>query len=172
MSVGYRLMLRAVIAGCTLALLAGCGFQLRTWDLSSNVDSFFIEVAGNNPLETPLHRAMRQAGVPEAESASGAEVVVTLLDVRRSRRGVSVTSRARVAEYELNLNVLYGVRARGKQLLAPQWARSSRAYRVDRDNLVGSNEEQALLEREMQSDLVQQIVRAVNAVTMDSAGAA
>jgi outer membrane lipopolysaccharide assembly protein LptE/RlpB len=35
---------------------------------------------------------------------------------------------------------------------------------VDRDNLVGSSEEQALLQREMTDDLVQQIIRGVNAV--------
>jgi LPS-assembly lipoprotein len=172
MSVGYWIASRALLAACSLVLLAGCGFQLRTWDLSSNVESFYLEVVGSNPLQSSLQRAMEQAGVVPAESASAAQVVVRLLDVRRSRRAISVTSRARVAEYELRLDVLYGVRAEGKQLLTPQWARSTRVFRVDRDNLVGSNEEQALLEREMQSDLVQQVVRAVNAVTMDVVDAA
>jgi LPS-assembly lipoprotein len=77
-----------------------------------------------------------------------------------------------VAEYQLNLQVLYGVRDADQELLAPQWARSARVYQVDRDNLVGSNEEETLLEREMRSDLVQQIIRAVNAVTTEAAGAA
>lgn len=150
-----------------LVLAEGCGFSLRSWDLGGNVESFYVEARGNNPLELPLQRALRQAGVPEADSPSAAAVVVQLRELRRSRRGVSVTSRARVAEYELNVDVLFAVRSANKQLLAPQWARSSRVYRVDRDNLVGSDEEQSLLEREMHGDLVQQIIRAVNAVTTE-----
>lgn len=163
---------RLVLLSGGLLLVAGCGFQLRTWDLSSNIDSVFVEVAGSNPLEEPLRRALQQAGVAAAESASAAAVVIELRDMRRTRRGVSVNSRARVAEYQLNLQVLYGVRDADQELLAPQWARSARVYQVDRDNLVGSNEEETLLEREMRSDLVQQIIRAVNAVTTEAAGAA
>ena len=154
-----------------ILLAGGCGFQLRTWDLGSNIDSFFVEVAGNNPLETAVHAAMRQAGVTPAESASSAQVVVSLMEYRRSRRGASVNARARVAEYRLNLSVRYAVRTVGKQLLAPQWARSGRVYQVDRENLVGSNEEQELLEREMRSDLVGQIIRAVNAGTTEPVSA-
>ena len=43
---------------------------------------------------------------------------------------------------------------------------------MDRDNIVGSSEEQALLVREMQTDLVQQILRALNAVTAEPGNAA
>ena len=164
--------LRGVWLIGAVVLLNSCGFHLRTWDLSNNVDSFFVEVAGNNPLAPSLHRALQQAGVTAAESATSADLVVRLLDMQRSRRGVSVTPRARVAEYQLNLSARYSVSRSTQQLLAPQWARSYRVFRVDRDNLVGSNEEQALLEREMQGDLVQQIIRAVNAVTTEAAGAA
>ncbi len=167
---GIRLTTGLLCLSC-LWLAGGCGFTLRSWDLGGNVESFFVEARGNNPLELPLQRALRQAGVPEADSPSAAAVVVQLQELRRSRRGVSVTSRARVAEYELNVDVLFAVRSAEKQLLDPRWARSSRVYRVDRDNLVGSDEEQTLLEREMHSDLVQQIIRAVNAVTVKPADA-
>ena len=169
---GARCTRRGLLAIGALVLASGCGFQLRTWDLSNNVDSFYVEVAGNNPLAPSLRRAFQQAGVPAADNATSADLVVRLLDMQRSRRGVSVTPRARVAEYQLNLGALYSVSRSKQQLLSPQWARSVRVYRVDRDNLVGSNEEQALLEREMQGDLVQQIIRAVNAVTTEAASAA
>ena len=48
--------------------------------------------------------------------------------------------------------------------LTPRSIRASRVYTVDRNNIVGSSEEQALLQREMVEDLVQQIIRGVNAV--------
>ena len=52
----------------------------------------------------------------------------------------------------------------GNSLAEPRSIQASRIYTVDRDNIVGSSEEQALLQREMVDDLVQQIIRGVNAV--------
>jgi outer membrane lipopolysaccharide assembly protein LptE/RlpB len=40
---------------------------------------------------------------------------------------------------------------------------------VDAQNIVGSSEEQALLEREMINDLVQQIIRSLDAATREAA---
>ena len=106
-----------------------------------------------------------------AESPGAAALVVTLHQLSSGRRGVSVTPRARVAEYALTLSVSYSARADGEVVLRTQTARSRRVYQVDSDNVVGSSEEQALLEREMQSDLVQQILRAVDTVIGGTASA-
>lgn len=147
-------------------LAAGCGFQLRTYDLGTSVESFYVKDASNNPLASPLRRALRQAGVDESSSASDAEVVVVLLNAQRGRRSVSVTGQARAAEYEITLGVQYRVLdGQGQELIAPRWVRGTRVFRVDRDNIVGTSEEQALLEREIQNDLIQQIVRALNTVS-------
>jgi hypothetical protein len=92
-------------------------------------------------------------------------VVVELLGDRRERRSATVSGQARAAEYELIMGVRYRVRSgAGEELVADQWLERERVFRVDRDNLVGSSEEQALLEREMQAELVQQIIRSINAV--------
>lgn len=149
-----------------LLLIGGCGFQLRTWDLGTSIESFYVRDANDNPLASPLRRALRQAGVEEAGNASDAEVVVVLLNSQRGRRSVSVTGQARAAEYEITLGVQYRVLdGQGEELIAERWVRGTRVFRVDRDNIVGTSEEQALLEREIESDLIQQIVRALNAVS-------
>ena len=158
-----------LFSGLLLTLLStvgGCGFHLRTWDLAAGMESFYVDAPSSNLLAAPLRRALRQAGVTEAGSADDAEVVVGLLDGRRGVRNVSVTSTARVAEHELSLGVRYRILdGSGAELIAPRWARSRRVYQVDRDNVVGSSEEQALLEREMRTDLIEQIVRTLNAVS-------
>lgn len=162
------------LAVALLAVVAtGCGFHLRTWDLETSLESVYVVSSDRNPLAEPLRRALRQAGVAEAATASEAEVVVNLLDERRERRSVSVSSQARAAEYETTLAVLYQVSdGAGNELIPAQWVQQDRVYRVDRDNIVGSSEEQALLEREMQSDLIQQILRALNAVAAENDPAA
>jgi LPS-assembly lipoprotein len=160
---------RKLVIGVLLALLAtGCGFHLRTFDLNTAVSSVHISSNAGNFAEAPLRQGLKQAGVAIATVADEAEITVALLDDRRDRRSVAVTDQAQAAEYELDLGVQYSVSGPdGKELIPPRWVETSRIYRVDRVNLVGTNEEQALLEREMVNDLVQQIVRALDAATQE-----
>lgn len=155
-----------------IAVLGGCGFQLRSWDVASSLESAYLTSNPRNAFEAPLRRAMRQAGIADAPSASEAAVVVNLLDDRRDRRSVSVSSQARAAEYEVSVAVRYSVTdGQGNELVPEQWLERQRVFRVDRDNIVGSSEEQALLEREMETDLVQQIVRSLSAAAPAAADA-
>ncbi|MFK7914423.1 MAG: LPS assembly lipoprotein LptE [Pseudomonadales bacterium] len=160
-----------------LLLLCGCGFQLRSWELDSSVSSVFIAGAGGSasaatPIAGDLRSAFKQAGVNLASSRSEADLVVALLDQRNTRRSISVTGQARAAEYEINRSVQYAVSRQNpgetiappKVLIEPRWIRVTRVFRVDRNNIVGSNEEQALVERELKSDIIQQVIRSINLV--------
>jgi LPS-assembly lipoprotein len=153
-----------LVALALSALVAGCGFQLRGWDTAGVVASAYLISSPRNTFEAPLRRALAQAGIAEATSADEAEVVVNLLEERRDRRSVSVSPQVRAAEYEVAVAVRYAVTDRhGRELIPEQWLERQRVYRVDPDNILGSSEEQALLERELEADLVQQIVRSLNA---------
>lgn len=154
------------------ALVAGCGFHLRTWELDGNIDTAKITANLRNPVADPLGRALESAGV-EVVGSGEADVTIELISDRASRRAVSVTDQARAAEYQTTLTVVYAVHnAKGETLAAARNIRASRIYTVDRDNIVGSSEEQALLQREMVEDLVQQIIRGVNAVVSAPAASA
>ena len=155
----------------TLLISSGCGFHPRSWDLEGNVASAKITANQRNPLAEPLGRALRSAGVTIVESGE-ADLLVELLADRQNRRSISVTDQARAAEYETTLSVQYAVHDKdGNTLSAPRWVRASRTYEVDRNNLVGSSEEQSLLEREMVTDLVQQLIRGINAVVREPGSA-
>ena len=157
MSVGRGLP-GLLAASCLV--LAGCGFHLRSYDLNTTVAAVHVTASGNNLASDPLRRGLSQAGVTLAELADEAELVVQLLDDRRDRRSVAVTDQARAAEYETSIGVRYAVeKPDGEVLIEPRW--------VDRVNIVGSSEEQVLLEREMVNDLVQQIIRALDAATRE-----
>ena len=156
----------------SLLLAAGCGFHLRSFDLTSTVSSAYVTSAKRNFLTEPLRTSLRQAGVDQAPSAGEAELVVQLVEQRRERRSVSVTGAALAAEYELTLGVRFSVFNTSDDqenvLIEPRWAQITRLYQIDPNNLVGSSEEQALLEREMIIDLVQQVIRALNAVSRET----
>ena len=146
--------------------LAGCGFQLRGWDLESSVASIHLDVQPRIRFAQPLRQALRQAGVRIEPRAADAELVLALIDERRERRTVAVTGSARAAEYEITLGIRYAIRAGGRELREPQWLDASRVFAVDRDNIAGTAGEQALIEAELENDLVQQLMRALNAVAV------
>lgn len=167
-----RELVSAVAVVCLALIVTACGFHLRSWDVGTSVTSAYVESNPRNPVKKPLEQALRQAGVAEAASSSDAEVVVELLDSRHERRNATVSGQARVAEYEVTVGVRYRITdGHGRELVPVQWLQRSRVFQVDRDNIVGNSEEQALLEREIQTDLVQQILRALNAAVTEPTGA-
>lgn len=173
---------RTCLVLALVLLASGCGFKLRSWELDSSVKAVFIAAADSataagSDLGGELRAAFAQSGVTVASARSEADLIVTLLDERRDRRSISVTGAARAAEYELSRSVEYAVAqvadSELQTVIEPRWIRVQRVFRVDRNNIVGSNEEQALVERELKSDIIQQVIRSINLVlTQRAAGAA
>jgi len=167
------------LAGAALAVLllsgSGCGFQLRSWQLGNGYESVGLDVRGGFrsargglEMAEQLGRALEQTGVPVL--TSGAELVLELIDSDEELRTASVSGTARTAEYELIQRVRYAVRtADGGYVAPPATARASRRYFLDRGNLVGSNEEQSLLRRELRAELVQRVMRVLNTVSRNPA---
>lgn len=159
-------MTRTGRLGTWLVILvcAGCGFQLRTWELASTFETARIEADHGVDLDLDLGRALESAGVRLVET--DADVVVRLSDQRDDWRSVSVTQGARTAEYELALQVGFRVTDREGNDLAPRRVlRSERVARLDRDNLVGSSDERRLLAAEARDDLVARMVRTLDALS-------
>lgn len=151
------------LLGLALLALGACGFQLRGWDQRLGLESVYLDARPQVSAAAPLRRALRQAGAQLASSAADAQLRVELLDERRGRRTVSVAGGAVAAEYELSLAVHYAIRGGAAQLGDPRWAEAGRVFAIDRDSVAGSAEEQALIEAELMEEIVQEILRALNA---------
>ena len=142
----------------------GCGFHLRGYGFATSVSSFALQSTGNIQIAAPLRNALRQAGAEEVPD-SAADIVIELKRQRRDRRNVATTSDALAAEYELEYAVEYAIYDVNRvELMPATWIERSRIYRIDRGNIVGSSEEQALVERELMQDVVGQIIRTLDAV--------
>lgn len=163
-----------VLVGALFAA-SGCGFHLRSWEIGSAYDAVSLTTTARHAITDPLRRALAQTGVPLLDSpedgetdgvAPGKVLVLQVINASDNLRTASVGGNARTAEYELSTAVQFALgTADGTQLAQPTWARARRVYQLDRGNLVGSNEEQTLLRRELHADVVQQIMRVVNAVS-------
>ncbi len=158
--------MRGVVLVLISGLLIGCGFHLRGSSIEADVASAYVRAAPSVTIAGDLTRQLQQAGVKMLDSAVGAAVVIDLLDQQGSDHTVSYTNRATTAESEIGLQVRFKITgARNEVLIDDRWARATRTYLVDTNNLVGSNQQQQVLSGELAGDITQQIVRSLNAAT-------
>ena len=159
---GGRLAALALGGAVLAAGLAGCGFQLRSFSLSSAFQTARIEADASVDFARQLGQTLRRAGVVVVEDE--ADVVLKLTRQEQERRTASVAADARVAEYALALKVLFaGEDERGAVLLSPRVLHVERIARLRRDHLLGSSDEEALLGAEMRAELCGRIARALGA---------
>ena len=166
-SLKRRVVLRAAAAMAVAVALPGCGFQLRGSGGSYTMPfhSFYVGFPDNSALGTELKRNLRAGGVTIADSAPAAEAQLVVLGERRGKQILSLNSLGRVREYLLTYTLSFSVRdPKGVELLAPVEIALRRNMAFDETQVLAKESEEALLYRDMQADLVQQIMRRLAAM--------
>ncbi|MBE7940440.1 MULTISPECIES: LPS assembly lipoprotein LptE [Ramlibacter] len=161
-------MRRRALATLPLALaVAGCGFQLRgayTFPFGS------ILVAGlpGSAVSRDLRKALADAGVkvlPEGSAPAQAQVVLDIPVERREKVVVGLSAAGQVTEFELRLRLSIRLRTpQGKELLPSTELLQSRDISYSETYALAKEQEENLLYRDMQNDLVQQILRRLSTV--------
>lgn len=153
-------------AGLALAPLAGCGFKLR-----GNPEMKFrtIQLSGfksNSPLEKELRRAIDGSKTTlVVDSGAQAEVLLEALSDRRERNVVATTSAGQVREISLRVRFSFQVRTPSERvLIAPVELVLGRDMSYNESVALAKEQEEALLFRQMQTDIVSQIMRRLSAV--------
>ena len=158
-------ILNGSLVAVAVLVLTSCGFHLRGTG-SARMSLSVIHVTANDAygeMQQALQRALTEAGV-KLVPADKAAYSVHLLTERRIRRSVATTSDVQVAEYGLNMEVSFELTdSAGKQVIEPATVSAQRIYRFDSSSLVGSNEEENLLNEEMRRDIASQIIRRIDA---------
>ena len=158
------------LAGVVLAaaVLAGCGFQLRGTNGQYNLpfQSIWLSFPETSPLGTELKRNLRAAETVRIEQdASKAQALFDVLAESRGKSILSLNSLGRVREYTLSYTLVFRVRdANNRELLAPTELTLRRNIAFDESQVLAKESEEALLYRDMQADLVQQILRRLAAI--------
>lgn len=150
-SLGYLLI-------AALLLLAGCGFQLRGTGVD-NVSLRELAVAApdpNSPTYLQLREALEDDNVRLTDST---DFILQILGENHDRVALSYTGRASAAEVEIRHHLSFQITdTRGRPLVGPETLSVRRVYINDRDNIVGTAEEEELLRREMRRDMVRQLL--------------
>ncbi|MES2316426.1 MAG: LPS assembly lipoprotein LptE [Pseudomonadota bacterium] len=157
-----------VLALALLAGLSACGFQLRGSGSAYNMPfkSIYLAFPETSSLGTELRRNLRGSDKVEVVSdASKAEAQFEVLSENRSKAILSLNSQGRVREYMLTYTLVFRVRdAKGAEVLGATEISLKRPLTFNESQVLAKESEEALLYRDMQTDLVQQILRRLAAV--------
>ena len=145
--------------------LAGCGFHLRgDLVLPELYQRVYLVDNGNTDISKPLKAALESVGSKLEPTAESATSVVTLLTSGVQRRALNVAGNS-VREYELQLNVAFVVQDHeGKQVAEQQTVSVIRNYRNNINNVLGSDNEETIIRKEMYQAAVIRILRRMKAI--------
>lgn len=145
------------------ALLAGCGFQLRRAP-DFAFQSIVIKAPGTSPLANELRRSLAADGkvnvLPFDTDPNRAQVVFELTQELREKVVVGINASGEVREFELRLRIRFNLHTpSGKELIPSTELLQTRDISFNESAVLAKEAEEGLLYRDMQSDLVQQLMR-------------
>jgi LPS-assembly lipoprotein len=160
-----RLIAALALSGALLSTLTACGFRLRgARDLP--FDTIYLGFAPNSQLGAELARNIR-AGTRTAviEEREKAQAVLDVLSETREREVLSLDATGKVREFTLRLRFAFRLHdGKGREYLAPTTLAVHRDIAYNESQILAQEAQESLLYRDMQSDLVQQLLRRIAAV--------
>ena len=103
--------------------------------------------------------------VEDAKDAATAEAVLDILSELREKTVVGVNTSGQVREFQLRLRLRFRVRTpQGKELIGDTELLLQRDISFNESAVLAKEAEEGLIYRDMQSDLVQQIIRRLSAI--------
>ena len=154
------LSLRLMFAALLTAFVAGCGFQLRG-AYSLPYESLYIAVGESSVLGAGLKRAIRVTGSTRlADTREDAQAIFLPTSETREAVILSLSGSGRVREKRLKYR--YGYRIvdnKGRDLVPPGAVELSRDLTYADSDVLAKTQEEDLLWRDMENDLVQQLMR-------------
>ena len=163
---GRRQLLRWSLAASASAALGACGFELRRTPPMPFARIALVGFAPRSPLAAELRQALsEQAQV--VDTAAQADVVLQALGDTREKVVVASTSASQVREVQLRMQVRFRIQTGGWRELAPlAELMLVRDLSTNESQALAKQHEEAQMLRDMQADIVQQIMRRLAAVTV------
>jgi len=160
---------RNLFAATAAALaLSACGFQLRQAPQFA-FNSIYIGAAANSSLGNELRRAIAYSDAVKVVDYSAprdtAQVVLDVLADQREKVVVGLSASGQVREFQLRTRLRFRLRTpQGKELIPETELLQQRDISFSESAVLAKEAEENLLYRDMQTDIVQQLMRRLAAV--------
>jgi len=151
-----------LIAVLLCSALCACGFQLRGHGtLSGPLPFETLYVASSGPVATDLRRnIIAGKNTRLVDDAKQAQAVLTVLAEAQEKSILSLNSAGRVREFRLGYRFSFRVAdPKGLDFLPPTEIFLTRDITYNDSQVLAKESEEALLYRDMQTDMVQQVLR-------------
>ena len=141
--------------------LAACGFHLRG-TATLPFETIYVPGATAGIALDLKRNIVAGTGTRVLDDAKGAEAQLQFSEESRRKEILSLTSGGRVSEYRLIYRVRFQVSdSKGVDFLAPSTVTLTRDMTYDDTQVLAKETEEQLLFRDMQADMVQQIMRRI-----------
>jgi len=148
------------------ASLAGCGFELRRPPQLNFQSIALTGFAPRSPLAEELRRSLAQR-VQVLDNAAQAQVVLQATSDLREKSVVASTSAAQVREFQLRVKFNFrATTSGGRELIAPVELLLTRDLSYTEAAALAKEQEEADLFREMQGDVVAQVMRRLASINL------
>jgi len=155
-------LIRTLSLVLILVMSASCGFHLRgDIALPEIYQKIFVIDKGSHNITPLLKQTLTDNHIQVVSSAQAASSVIVVNSQNLQRRAVAVRGKE-VKEYEILLNVSISVQeADGKKRGEAQNISTQRRYSYNNDQVLGSDNEEQILIKEMKADINRQILRRI-----------
>ena len=149
-----------ILALLCVALLLGCGFQLRgKVELPPEMSRTYITgLPRFTEFGANLRRQLRANGIEVVDAADESTATLRITRNRRGKRVLSVNDKGKVQEYELSVSVAFEVKGQDTMLLDNQTISLQREFLFDENDVLGKAQEEQLVFRDMRKDLVRLMI--------------
>jgi LPS-assembly lipoprotein len=156
---------RTLLATVAATLLAGCGFQLRRAPQFA-FRSIYVAGAANSSLVQDIKRGIATAkDITIVPDPNAAQVILDVLMDRREKVVVGLNASGQVREFQLRTRFQFRVRTpQDKELIAPAELLQQRDISFTETTALAEEQDEQLLYRDMQQDIVQQLMRRLEAI--------
>ena len=163
-----KLLPRKLLPGTLLLvtlLLGACGFHLRGEStLHLPFKTLYIQSANlHTPFVAELKRAVEAAGADVVDSPEAAQLTLHIVTEKMDKKILSLSGAGRVREYQLNFTISFRADdAAQQERIAPAELVLQRIFSYDDEQVLAKEREELLLQENLRSDAVQQLLRRLN----------
>ena len=163
-----RHLAQSLAAAGVLLVTAGCGFRLRGTP-NFAFKSIYVNIPDSSSLGNDLKRALAANSalqvITDPQKMLQADVILDALADQREKTVIGSSSAGQVREFQLRLRFSFRLRTpQDKELIEQAEILQQRDISYNESAALAKEAEEALLYRDMQGDLVQQIMRRLAAI--------